>query len=1271
MKKLTALFITLALVANVHAQSPEEAFIEGKLSGMTLAEKLGQLNQLEGRMDTPTLEAEIRAGRVSSLMNIVDPAEVDRLQRIAVEESRTGIPIIFSRDVIHGFKTMLPIPLGQAAGWDAGIIEEGARMAAEEATEAGIRWGFAPMIDVSRDSRWGRIAESFGEDALMNSLFGLAQVKGFQGADLSSPLSIAACAKHFVGYGAARGGRDYNGTDLTERELRDTYLVPFKYVMQNGCASVMTSFQDNDGLQASANKWLLKDVIRGEWGWDGVIVSDYGSIGQLTNHGIADSRKESARLGLNCGSDMDMQSKVFIGYLEALVAEGAVSLSDIDNAVRNVLRMKYRLGLFEHPYTQTITHNTGSPGHLDVALRAAEESAVLLKNNGVLPLDASKRLTILVTGPMSDAAYDQLGTWNMDGDTCLTVTPRAAFLARNSKNFRVLYAPGLEYSRDKNKSGWNSVKRLARKADVILVCLGEEQILSGEAHSLADIGLKGAQKEYVRFLAGLGKPLVASIMAGRATTIKDELEACDALIYQFHPGSMGGEALARIVLGECNPSGKLPVTFPKTEGQIPIYYNELRTGRSNANKKAVNSLDEIPRSAKQSVLGHDCRYLDAGTKPLLPFGFGLSYTTFSLGEPSVKSSLLGMNDTLRFSIPVSNTGARSGKEVVQVYITDRYASVSRPVKELKAFDKLSLEPGETKIAYFAIPVSELGYHNVECEYEISPGQFQVLVADCSDPDLASCSASFTFNVKQYDNDSCDVCVYGGSASGCIAAIQVARMGKDVVLVSPLEHVGGMVTSGLTATDMNKHNCIGGVTAEFYGRIYEYYENPAVWRDQTRAEFMELSRKRTYSGKNDARRIQWVYESGVAEKIMADMLAESGVRIIKGARLEESSSAVCKSGRSINAIRLTNGNEVSARMFIDASYEGDLMAAAGVSYIVGREGRSEYGEEFAGIRIQHDEDPSLAGLSPYKDGQLLPLVDAAPWGANGDADGRTQAYCYRLTLTDNPSNMVPISRPAGYNPDYYEMRLAQILNSPDIQLKNIITFTPMPNRKTDTNHLDMFGGSYAYPEGSYAERERIEQQHKDYALGLLWFLGHDERVPEHLRTEMLRWGLAADEFTDNGNMPHQIYVREARRMKGAYVMTEKNVLKEGRTNAPCSIGLGSYPLDCHYVSTVVENGTLHREGTMFQALAPYPIAYGSITPKAEECGNLLVTVCLSASHVAYSSLRMEPQYMVLGQSAATAACLCIDAECNVQEVDYEILADRLAKDKQILINDTKQ
>lgn len=499
--------------------------------------------------------------------------------------------------------------------------------------------------------------------------------------------------------------------------------------------------------------------------------------------------------------------------------------------------------------------------------------------------------------------------------------------------------------------------------------------------------------------------------------------------------------------------------------------------------------------------------------------------------------------------------------------------------------------------------------------------------------------------------TCDVCVYGETASGCMAAIQAARMGKTVVLVAQNEHVGGMVTSGLTATDMNKHAYITGLPIEFYEKIYEYYLKPQSWFNQNREEYMVSTLKRTYTGKNDNRRIQWVYESGVAERILKDMLSEAGVKIISNARLKESKRSVCKFRSRIRSVRLTDGTKIKARQYIDCSYEGDLMAAAGVSYAVGRESCDTYHESLAGIRVHKDSSSRIKDLFPYKEGRLLPLIDSARWGKDGTADGRVQAYCYRVTLTDDVDNMIPIEVPEHYNPDYYEVLLTQILNTPDIQLKNIITFTPMPNRKTDTNHLDMFGGSYSYPEADYATRAQIAEDHKDYALGMLWFLGHDERVPQYLRDEMLRWGLAADEYPDSDHFPYQLYVREARRMVGTYVVTQKDLEKDQRPLVEDCIAIGTYPVDCHFVSTVYADGELCREGTVFQPVTPYPIPYCAIVPKREECTNLLVPVCLSASHVAFCSIRMEPQYMVLGQSAAIAACKCIDDRCRVQDFNY--------------------
>lgn len=514
----------------------------------------------------------------------------------------------------------------------------------------------------------------------------------------------------------------------------------------------------------------------------------------------------------------------------------------------------------------------------------------------------------------------------------------------------------------------------------------------------------------------------------------------------------------------------------------------------------------------------------------------------------------------------------------------------------------------------------------------------------------------------------DVCVYGESASGVMAAIQAARLGKKTVLVSKNSHVGGLATSGLTATDINRQDQVGGLAAEFYGRIWDYYIRPEVWRNQTREQFMESSRKRTFSGKNDDRQIQWVYESGVAERIMKDMLEEAGVKVIYNAPLDLENGAAVRNGR-IRKINLLDGTQVKAKMFLDCSYEGDLMAAAGVSHIIGREGVDQYGEDMAGIRKFN-----FIQTSPYlngKDGELIPYVAPEMYGEIGSADGRTQAYCYRVTLTDDPQNMIPIAKPENYNPALYEIMIRRFTLEPDIQLKNIITFTPMPNRKTDTNHLDFFGASTGYAEGDYAVRARMEQEHKDYAVGMLWCLGHDERVPEHIRAEMLRWGWPKDEFVENGGFPYQIYVREARRMVGEKVMTQHNVQKTDRIPVEHSVGIGTYMMDCHFVSYVAGDGGVIVEGGIFTSTKPYAIDYYSLTPKKAECTNLLVPVCLSASHVAYTTIRMEPTYMILGQSAAVAAVQAIESKCAVQEIDYAMLRTKLEELGQFLVPSSKK
>lgn len=525
--------------------------------------------------------------------------------------------------------------------------------------------------------------------------------------------------------------------------------------------------------------------------------------------------------------------------------------------------------------------------------------------------------------------------------------------------------------------------------------------------------------------------------------------------------------------------------------------------------------------------------------------------------------------------------------------------------------------------------------------------------------------SVTADPKAYD-----ICVYGETVAGISAAIQAARMGKSVVLVSKNNHIGGTTTSGLTATDMNRNQLVGGIAREFYQRIYAWYSNPAAWRNQDREEFFIASRHRTYTGKNDSLKKQWVYESHVAEQILKEMLHENGVEVLYNERLDLSSNAVKRRSR-IQRIRMESGLEIEAMVFVDATYEGDLMAKAGVSYVVGREGNKKYGETLNGIRPNHIIGKGNQSIDPYRvegdpSSGLLPFVDNQLWGKPGEPDNRTQTYCYRLTLTNDPSNRVEITKPEGFNPLWHEILVRELQLNPDKPLQKIVSLTPMPNKKTDSNFLNMFGNSYDYPEGDYATRAKIEQEHKDYALGMLWVLKNDPRVPEHIQQEIAEWGLPRDEFQDTDHFPNQIYVREARRMVGSFVMTEHHVAKNNREDVPKPIGLGSYAMDCHFVSRFVdEQGRLWFEGTMFEPTAPYAISYDAIVPKAAECQNLIVPICLSASHVAYASIRMEPTYMVLGQAAGTAAALAIDEGAGVQNVPYKKLSDRLTADKQIL------
>ena len=717
---ITLAFAVLALAScSTEPKSDVDRKVDELLSKMTLREKVGQMNQLSGGA---WLVEQAAKGEVGSILNCVDPAEINAVQKAAVEQSRLGIPIIVSRDVIHGFRTIFPIPIGQAATFDPAIVEKGARIAAVEATASGVRWTFSPMLDIARDPRWGRVAEGSGEDPYLDALMGVAMVKGYQGDDLSDPTAMAACIKHFVGYGAAEGGRDYNSTMISERSLRNTYFPAFKATAEAGAATLMTSFNEIDGIPSTGNKWLLKDILRDEWGWDGMVVTDWNSAGEMIAHGFSRDLKHTAEQAINAGVDMDMMSYGFIQYVEELVKEGKVSEEEIDRAVRNILKLKFELGLFENPYVdETASAKVDyAPEHLEAAKQCAVESAVLLKNNGVLPLSSSR--TILVTGPLADAPYEQMGTWAFDGQKEHTVTPLEAL----RQEYDVIWEPGLAYSRDKNTKDLAKVRRAASRADAAVVFVGEEAILSGEAHSLSNLNLQGAQSELIAEVAKAGKPVVVVVIAGRPLTIERDLANCDAMLYSFHPGTMGGPALADLIKGKAVPSGKLPMTFLRDAGQAPFYYNHNNSGRPCNGTETL--LNDIPIAAGQTSLGCTSYYLDTGYGPLFPFGYGLSYTTFEYGKPSVEKAELGRDDVLKVSFELKNTGRYEGTEVAQLYVQDKVGSVVRPVKELKRFERVTLAPGESRTVTFELPVSELAFWNFDMEYVVEPGDFRLWVA---------------------------------------------------------------------------------------------------------------------------------------------------------------------------------------------------------------------------------------------------------------------------------------------------------------------------------------------------------------------------------------------------------------------------------------------------------------------------------------------------------------------------------------------------------------
>lgn len=707
--------------------------VEALLQKMTLEEKIAQMNQVNYLGREEQAKEDVRAGAGSVLNPIAfgnvpvpDVKAVNELQRIAVEETRLGIPIITGRDVIHGFKTAMPIPLGQAATFNPDVVKAGARVAATEARASGVHVTFTPMLDISRDARWGRIAESFGEDPYLTSVMGVAMVKGLQTDDLKNPTAIGATAKHFIGYGASEGGRDYNSTSITPLSMRNIYMPPFKAAVEAGAVSVMNSFNDNDGIPMTGNRYLLRDVLRDEWGFRGFVVTDWNSAGEMLNHGFARDSADVARIAVNAGVDMEMNSATFVNNLKALVESGQVSESDIDNAVRNILRIKFEMGLFENPYfdEEAAPKVYLQPAHLEVAKQAALESAVLLKNdNGVLPFKQGVK-RVAVIGPMAHQHHEQLGTWIWDADRRATVTPLKAF--QDDPAYQVIYESGLKYTRDRDTSGFAKVKQAVNSADVAVVFVGEEALLSGEAHSLANLDLVGAQSELLSAVRSTGKPVVMVVMAGRPLTIGKNLKDADAVLYCFHPGTMGGAAIHDLLTGKANPSGKLPVTFVQEVGQIPLYYNHNNTGRpSEPIEKSI--LYDIPQFDLQNSAGYVSMYLDAPTEPLFPFGYGLSYSRFEYSDLKLSSAEMPIDGSLIVSVTVTNRSDVDGTEVVQLYVRDLVGSIVRPVKELKGFKRVPLKAGESQRVEFTLSAQDLAFYGIDHAYKAEPGDFTLWV----------------------------------------------------------------------------------------------------------------------------------------------------------------------------------------------------------------------------------------------------------------------------------------------------------------------------------------------------------------------------------------------------------------------------------------------------------------------------------------------------------------------------------------------------------------
>ena len=688
--------------------------VDSLLKQMTLDEKIGQMSQFSCNWDVTgaimpdDYREYLRKGMVGSILNGYTVAGIRLLQSEALEHSRLKIPVLFGYDVVHGYRTIFPIPLGESCTWDLELMRRSAATAAEEAAAGGINWTFAPMVDITRDPRWGRVMEGAGEDPYLGSLIARARVEGFQGGDLGSTKTVLACTKHFAAYGAAEAGRDYNTTDMSEHTLREVYLPPFRATAEAGVGSLMASFNEIGGIPATANRHLMTDILRGEWGFGGILVSDYTGINELVPHGIAADEKEAGEKALNAGIDMDMTGAVYLKYLRRSLDEGRVSLRQIDDAVRRILRQKFLLGLFDDPYRAK-------------AREIAARSIVLLKNDGgVLPLDPGSRMTVALIGPMVSERASLNGAWAGSGVREESVTLLEGLTKRYAGTaIRFITAAGCDLTTD-DQSGFAEAVTAARQADIVVAAMGEHYDWSGETASRSDITLPGAQRDLLRTLESTGKPVVLVVLSGRPLDLSWEDAHLEAIVEAWYPGTTAGDAIADVLSGDYNPSGKLTMSFPRSVGQIPVYYNHKNTGR--------------PAAPGQTGRHYRSNYLDIVNEPLYAFGHGLSYTTFEISEPTLDRDTFSKGGRITVSARVSNTGGRDGEVVVQLYIRDVAASVTRPVKELKGFRKIALRKGEVQTVTFEISEREIAFLNADFVRRPEAGEFRLWIAQSSDDD---------------------------------------------------------------------------------------------------------------------------------------------------------------------------------------------------------------------------------------------------------------------------------------------------------------------------------------------------------------------------------------------------------------------------------------------------------------------------------------------------------------------------------------------------------